>query len=198
MAATAGDGSLARLTLVAAAFGAVVGAVILAVGPVSGAHINPAVTAGAAVRDRRVGVDFAAYLGAQLAGGLVAGALLRMIFAAGASSGNLGSTALGRGVGEAEGFALEVAGTFVLVFVALSVGRWTRSTPVQAATVGSVLFLLIMVLGPLTGASFNPARSLGPAIASGFLDNLGLFVVGPLLGGALAGQASRMAASPSP
>ena len=189
-AVTAGDGTLLRLVFVAAVFGSVVAMAIVTIGRVSGANINPAVTLALALRDRRWSFQTVYYMGTQLAAGLAAGLLLAALLRPDASSGFLGATALGADVSPMAGVALEAAGTFVLAFVALHASRIAPSWGGQAAVVGVTLFVLIMVIAPFTGASFNPARSFGPAVASGFLENLGLYFAGPLIGGAAAGTAA--------
>jgi len=91
-----------------------------------------------------------------------------------------------------EGIALEAAGTFVLALVALIASSRIRRAGTQALVVGAVLFLLILVLGPLTGAGFNPARSFGPALAAGFFDDLHVYILGPVAGGLSAALAFRV------
>jgi len=86
-----------------------------------------------------------------------------------------------------EGVSLEIVGTFVLALSALSAGSFLKSPAKQAALVGSTLFVLIMAIGPLTGASFNPARSIGPAMFSGYMTGQLVYWIGPFLGAGLAG-----------
>lgn len=184
---TARDSSILRLAFVAAVFGGVVAGAILAFGRVSGTHINSAVTAAVLVRGRGFDRVLLLYFAAQIAACLAAGLLLRGLFAPDATTSFLGSTALAPHVTLPAGFALEVGGTFALALAALSVGRWTSRPAWQGGAVGATLFALIMIVGPLTGASFNPARSIGPALASGFTENLWLYLAAPVLGGAMAG-----------
>ncbi len=128
----------------------------------------------------------------QVLGALTAGAILRLVFPASSASNFLGSTLLAPSITSSVAILLESAGTFLLSWLILNVSSSKCGRRRQAALVGITLFLLILVLGPLTGASLNPARSLGPALASGHLENLGVFVVGPLAGGAAAGVIGRM------
>lgn len=152
-----------QLFVIAATFGGVVAFVILAAGRISGAHINPAVTL-AQCLSRRLGRDLLApYLFFQLVGGLAAGFLLRLIFPSGISSRYLGSTTLAGYVHPWTGFILETVGTFFLVFVILSVSWKNLPLRYQATIVGSTLFMLILIIGPFTGAGLNPARSIARA-----------------------------------
>lgn len=183
---------LEALSTVAAVFGCTVAAAILLLGRFSGAHINPAVTiANAAARRLKVG-RLLPYVSFQLLGALLAGLSLRVVFGGGGLANALGSTRLAPGVSPAEGVVLEVLGTFLLATAALSAGSFMRRPLGQALLVGGTLFLLIMVIGPLTGASFNPARSLGPSLFSGYFGDQMVYYVGPVVGGALAGLAFRM------
>jgi glycerol uptake facilitator-like aquaporin len=195
VALTATDASFGRLVLVAAVFAAIVAGSIVGVGRLSGSYINPAVTVAAAVRGSLPTRRAAAFVAAQLAGAGAAGLALLALFPPTSASAYLGSTALAPTVSAPVGTVLELVATFVLAFAALNAGRFAKSPPAVAAVVGGILFLLIVAFGPLTGASFNPARSLGPALASLHLDDLWVYVVGPLAGGALAGAASRLVAT---
>jgi glycerol uptake facilitator-like aquaporin len=135
---------------------------------------------------------FIPYLAFQLGGGLLAGLTLKLIFGAVSGSGvALGSTELSAGATQLEGLALEVLGTFVLAFSALSASAFVTGRLKQAALVGSTLFFLILLIGPITGASFNPARSIGPSIFSGYYSNQIIYWIGPTLGAVLAGLAFR-------
>lgn len=179
--------SVEAVAFVAAVFGCTVGSIILVLGRHSGAHINPAITVANTLAGLFKRELFVPYVVFQVAGGLLAGLSLRLVFGTLESSASLGSTKLASGVGLAEGVALEVAGTFVLATSALVASSFIRSPARQAVLVGATLFALIMFIGPLTGASFNPVRSLGPSLASGYLDDQYVYWLAPLLGAGLAG-----------
>lgn len=181
---------------VAAAFGLVVAAMIFAVGHLSGAHLNPAVTlgfwAGRHFPRREVGP----YVAAQLAGALLASLSLRAFFG---DAGGLGATHPAH-VGDLGATVIEAGLTAVLLVVILAVATDTRAEgSLAAVAVGATIALEALVMGPITGASMNPARSLAPAIVSGDLDGIGIYLVGPLLG-ALVGVAlyAYLRASPAP
>ena len=176
--------STITLAFVAAVFGGTVAGVILLLGRFSGANINPAVTVGSMLAGISKRELLAPYLVFQVAGGLLAGLTLRLAFV---STASLGSTKLAAGISPVEGVSLEVAGTFILVVSALTAASFLGSPLRQAVLVGGTLFVLIILIGPFTGASFNPARSLGPSVFSGYLDNQLVYYVGPILGGASAG-----------
>lgn len=158
---------------VAAVFGLTVTAVIAALAPISGAHINPAATfaltlAGNFPRERVL-----PYVLAQLLGAALAGFVLLALFG---MKGNLGVTVPAGSVLQA--FVLELVLTFFLLLVALRSGLpWV---------VGGVVALEAAMGGPITGASMNPARSFGPALASGIWTVHWLYWAAPLLGAALA------------
>jgi MIP family channel proteins len=175
------------LTLVALVFGCTVASIILLLSRHSGAHINPAITVASTLAGMSRKELFFPYLVFQIAGGLLAGLSLKIVLGGLPSSTYLGSTRLGIGVTPLEGVALEIVGTFVLATSALLASSSVSSPMGQATLVGSTLFVLIMFIGPLTGASFNPARSLGPSIFSGYLSSQLVYWVGPLVGALLAG-----------
>ena len=181
------------LLLVAAVFGGTVAGVILILGRISGANINPAVTVGSTLAGVSRRDLFVPYLVFQAAGGLLAGLSLRVVYGSLGSPADLGSTKLAVGLSPLVAVALEMAGTFVLVTAALTAASFLRSTERQAVLVGGTLFALILLVGPLTGASFNPARSLGPSLFSGYFDDQLVYYVGPILGGAVAGLIFREA-----
>lgn len=175
------------LVVVALAFGLTVGSVIALIGRHSGAHINPAITLAntvAGVSHRREAIPYVVF---QLVGALLAGLSLKLVFADGGGSASLGATKLAAGVSVTEGFALEVAGTFVLAAAALTAGAKLSEPWKQGVLVGCTLTVLILLVGPFTGASFNPARSLGPSVFTGYFSDQPLYWFGPLLGGGLAG-----------
>jgi len=179
--------SLDTLTLVALVFGCTVASIIILLGKHSGAHINPAITVANAVAGTLKMELFVPYVVFQLAGGLLAGMSLRIVFNGLGSTAYLGSTRLATGLTPIEGIALETAGTFALAISALSASSIARSHVAQAVIVGGTLSALIIIIGPLTGASFNPARSLGPSVFSGYFSGQVVYWVGPLIGAGLAG-----------
>jgi MIP family channel proteins len=179
--------SFEQLTLVALVFGCTVASIIVLFGRHSGAHINPAITVASAVAGTHKRELLLPYVAFQILGGLLAGLSLKVAFSGLASSAYLGSTRLAVGISPIEGVSLEIVGTFVLAMSALSAGSFLKTSIQQAALVGCTLFILIMAIGPLTGASFNPARSFGPALFSGYLSGQLVYWVGPLIGAGLAG-----------
>jgi MIP family channel proteins len=183
------------LFIVAAAFGGIVAMIILALGRFSGAHINPAITIGSAVAgffDSELVLPYVAF---QTAGALLAGMSLKVAFGAFEPIASLGSTKLALGVTTVEGTALEVIGTYVLTASALAASSCVKTSLRQAFLVGGTLLVLILFIGPATGASFNPARSLGPSIFSGYFSNQLVYYIGPVLGAALAGVTVRQVGS---
>lgn len=164
---------------VAAAFGLVVAIMIFAVGHLSGAHLNPAVTAGFATGRHFPLREVAPYWAAQVAGAVLASLSLRALF--GIEQG-LGATHPSH-VGQLGALALEAGMTAVLMVVILAVATDTRAVGSLAAiAVGATIALEALVVGPITGASMNPARSLAPALVAGDWTDLWLYLAGPLVG----------------
>jgi MIP family channel proteins len=183
--------SLGSLALVALAFGCVVACVIMTLGRFSGAHINPAITLASSLSGTFRRGLLLPYVAFQVMGGLLAGLSLKVVFGSIAPSVDLGSTKLAVGITPVEGIALEAVGTFVLSLTVLLVAHSIRNRVRQAILVGATLSVLVLFFAPLTGASFNPARSLGPSVFSGFFANQVMYWVGPLLGAACAGLIFR-------
>ena len=165
---------------------------------VSGAHFNPAVTAAMVALRQIKPPDAAIYVMAQLAGAVAASLLVKHVLLSefdNAEAVNFGATAISEGKlnGEALlGALAEGLGTFFLVWAIVGVAVNPRGAKEWAAlTIGGTLGLLVMVIGPLTGAGFNPARWFGPALVSGefgdFNDWLFAYVLAPLIGAVLAG-----------
>lgn len=167
---------------VALTFGLVVLAMIYAVGEVSGAHLNPAVTIGFCAARRMNWQDAPGYLGSQVVGAFAASAFLKLLFP---SHPSLGATLP---VGPAmQSFWLEVALTAVLMFVILNVSTGAKEKGVTAGiAVGAVIAFEAMFAGPISGASMNPVRSLTPAVMSGQLQHLWIYLAAPVLGALLA------------
>jgi aquaporin NIP len=159
-------------------FGLVVLAMIYAVGDVSGAHLNPAVTLGFFAARQIGGRWVALYILSQCAGALLASLVLRLLFLEHAT---LGATVP---AGSAlQSFVLEAILTFILMFVILSVSTGPKEKGVMAGiAVGAVIALEALFGGPISGASMNPARSLGPALVSLRLDSLWVYLTAPVLG----------------
>jgi aquaporin NIP len=166
---------------IAITFGLVIMAMIYAVGHVSGAHFNPAVTFAFALSRHFPWVRAFAYWAAQFAGALVAALLLRISLGTDA---HLGAT-LPSG-SQAQSLVWEVVLTFFLMFVIMAVATDTRAVGEAAAiAIGGTVGLDAMFGGPVSGASMNPARSLGPALVGGDLHALWLYILAPLVGAAL-------------
>lgn len=167
---------------IALTFGLVVMAMIYTVGDVSGAHLNPAVSAGFAIAGRFPWKSVPVYLSAQLTGAFAASGLLKLLFP---SSAVLGAT-LPAG-SEMQSFVLEIVLTFFLMSAILSVSTGAKEKGITAGiAIGGVIALEAMFAGPVCGASMNPARSLAPAILSGHIEHLWLYLAGPVIGAALA------------
>lgn len=171
---------------IALTFGLVVMAMIYAIGDVSGAHINPAVTIAFWAARRFKGKMVLPYIACQCVGAISASLLLLTLFP---NHETLGTT-LPTGVWKQaiwQPFVLEVVLTFMLMFVILNVSTGAQEKGIMAgAAIGAVVAFEAMFAGPLTGASMNPARSLGPALVSGNLTHLWLYIAAPILGALLA------------
>jgi MIP family channel proteins len=167
---------------VAITFGLVIAFAIYSVGHISGAHFNPSVTLAFAVSRHFPWSRALGYWAAQLVGALAAAALLR------ASLGNVakvGATLPSGSQGQA--FLWELILTFFLMFVIMAVATDTRAVGEAAAVaVGGTVLFDAMFGGPITGASMNPARSIGPAVVSGDLHALWLYILAPICGASLA------------
>jgi MIP family channel proteins len=172
---------------VALTFGLVIMVMIYAVGHVSGAHFNPAVTFAFALSRHFPWSRAAGYWAAQVAGGIAAAAIVRASLGLHAHD---GATLPSGSQGQA--FLWELVLTFFLMFVIMAVATDTRAVGEAAAiAVGGTVGLDALFGGPVTGASMNPARSLAPAIVSGELHALWLYLAAPPLGAALAALTYR-------
>jgi aquaporin NIP len=173
---------------VAITFGLVIMFGIYAVGHISGAHFNPAVTFGFALTRHFPWTRAVGYWAAQIVGAIAAAAILR---------GSLGNVAqLGATLpsgSQGQSFLWELILTFFLMFVIMSVATDTRAVGEAAAiAIGGTVGLDAMFGGPISGASMNPARSLGPALVSGDLHALWLYLAAPLVGAALGALAYQL------
>ncbi len=177
---------------VAAVFGLVVMAMIYAIGDVSGAHMNPAISIGFWLAGRFPPGELAPYIAGQLFGACAASGLLVLALPGAV---DLGATRALAGVPAA--FVFEVALTTLLMFVILGVSTGAKEKGLMAGiAVGGTVAFCAAFGGPVSGASMNPARSIGPALASGDLAGLWIYLLGPLLGAALAMLACRCVREP--
>ena len=166
---------------IAFTFGLIVLALIYALGDISGCHLNPAVTTGFWLAGRFPAAQVGPYLGSQCAGALLASGTLRLLFP---TATTLGAT-LPAGPGW-QSFVLELILTFLLMVVILCVSTGAKEKGIMAGVaVGAVIALEAMFAGPVCGASMNPARSLAPAVVSGRVAELWIYLVAPVVGAAL-------------
>jgi aquaporin NIP len=174
---------------IALVFGLIVMAMIYATGHLSGAHLNPAVTLAFALTRHFPRNETIAYIVAQVVGALLAAAALAAIWPSDPAS--LGATLPTVGIGSA--FVYEVLLSAFLMFVIIAVATDTRAVGAAAAiAIGGTVGLDALFGGPITGASMNPARSLGPALLSGELSDLWLYLLAPPLGAALGALAYQL------
>jgi aquaporin NIP len=167
---------------IALTFGLVVLAMIYAVGDISGAHLNPAVTLGFFAAGRLPARTVFPYIASQLVGALAASGLLRTLFL---QHPTLGATMPAGS--EVQSLILEIVLTAILMFVILNVSAGAKERGITAGiAIGSVIALEGLFAGPISGASMNPARSIAPAVVSQHLSGLWIYVVAPIAGAFLA------------
>ncbi len=178
---TLADGAIGHVG-VSLTFGLVVMAMIYAVGEVSGAHLNPAVTLGFFLARRMPALEVGPYIAAQCLGAVAAaGALAVMV----PGHPDLGATLPAGGWPQA--FAMEIVLTAFLMFVILSVALGSKEVGLMAGiAIGGTVALDALFGGPVSGASMNPARSLGPALVSGELADLWIYLTATVVGAAVA------------
>ncbi len=169
-------------TGIAITFGLVVMSIIYALGGISGAHINPAVTIAFTLAGRFPLRRLPPYVASQLIGGLAASLVLKILFP---RSETLGAT-IPSGP-EGQSFVLEFILTFFLMLVIVSVAAGSKEQGMFAGiAIGSVVGLEAMFAGPICGASMNPARSIAPAVVSGHFEHLWIYPTATVLGAAFA------------
>ena len=189
-----GDLTYAGLGFIALTFAIVVAVVVHGLGHVSGAHINPAVTFALAVTKRFRWGDVVPYLLAQLTGGALGALVVVAIYGTGAIDlGSLGGTTLSDQASYGSGIVAEAVGTFILVFTIMAVAVDSRAAKGWAGLmIGLAVACAILVVGPMTGGSLNPARTFGPNFAVSIFggtvpwEQFALYWVGPLLGATVA------------
>ncbi|WP_411768534.1 MIP/aquaporin family protein [Winogradskyella sp. A3E31] len=169
---------------VAITWGLIVMAMIYAFGEVSGAHFNPAVTIGFAAAKKFEWKEVPKYIVFQIGGAFLAIAILWLLFP---ESQSYGHTYAAEGFEPYKAFILELLLTYFLMVVIINVSTGSKEIGTTAAiAVGAVILLEAMFAGPMTKASMNPARSIAPAIVSGNLTDLWLYLIAPCIGALLA------------
>ncbi|MQA17287.1 MAG: MIP family channel protein [Pseudonocardiaceae bacterium] len=189
-----GELTYAALGFISLSFAIAIAAAVYGFGPVSGGHINPAVTFSLAVTRRFSWTEVIPYWVAQLLGGAAGALLIVAAYGTGAVDlGGVGGTALAEGVSYGSGIAAEAIGTFILVFTVMALAVDPRAPRGWAGLmIGLAVACAIFVIGPLTGGSLNPARTFGPYIATMVFGGdvawgeFALYWIGPLLGGTVA------------
>jgi MIP family channel proteins len=179
---------------IALTFGLVIMAMIYAVGHISGAHFNPAVTVAFALTRHFPWPRVAVYWAAQATGAVAAALLLR------ASLGDIADVGATHPSGsDGQSFLWEVVLTSFLVFVVMAVATDTRAVGEAAAiAIGGTVGLDALFGGPVSGASMNPARSLGPALVAARFDALWIYLLAPFVGAAIAGLAYQFVRGEAP
>jgi MIP family channel proteins len=182
------DGALGSVG-VSLVFGLIIMVMIYATGHLCGAHINPAVTVAFTLTRHFPARDAVAYVVAQLGGAVLAALLLLSIWPD--KPAELGATVPSVGVGSAVVYELVL--TAFLMFVIMAVATDTRAVGAAAAiAIGGTVGLDALFGGPVTGASMNPARSFGPALASGEWSGFWIYIVGPIVGATLGAFAYQL------
>jgi aquaporin NIP len=170
-------------------FGLVIMAMVYATGHLSGAHLNPSVTLAFTLTRHFPAREALAYIAAQLLGAIAAAALLLAVWPS--QPAELGTTLPTVGVGSA--FVYEAVLTAFLMFVIMAVATDTRAVGAGAAiAIGGVIGLDALFGGPITGASMNPARSIGPALVSGTTHDLWIYIAAPIAGAAIGALAYQL------
>jgi aquaporin Z len=181
---------------IAATFGLVIGIMIFAVGDVSGAHFNPAVTLGFFVAGKLPGKEVGPYVAAQIVGAFLASFVIKFLFFYTIGPHNPDITHLGTTLpagSDRQSWVLEFILTFFLMFVIVNVATGSKEVGMFAGiAIGGTILLDAMFGGPISGASMNPARSLAPAVVSGHYEHLWLYLTAPFAGAITATMAWKI------
>jgi MIP family channel proteins len=173
-------------------------ALIISIGVASGGHFNPAVTAGFILLRRIDPIDGLVYILAQLSGGVLGALLTKAFLLDEGRASDYGTPKISPLLGSAfQGFLVEGIGAFVLVLAVLAVALNPEIRRWAALAAGGALGLGVMVLGPLTGGSFNPARWFGPALVGNHFTDAWAYILGPIVGGLLAAAVYRFVIEPA-
>ncbi|XP_076755267.1 aquaporin AQPAn.G-like [Xylocopa sonorina] len=180
---------------IAFTFGLAVASLAHVLGPVSGCHVNPAVTVGLLVSGNCSFLKSLCYVVCQCCGAIAGSAVLKVLIPSDITSRGLGATNLGASVTDGQGIFMEAIVTFLLVLVvhAVTDPKRTDTRGWAPLAIGLAISVAHMAAVPVTGSSMNPARTLGPAVILGNWKNLWVYWVGPLLGGFVAGVVYKMA-----
>ena len=181
------ENAAAGLVGTALAFGLVIVAMAYSIGNVSGCHINPAVSIAMLINKKISAKDFCGYVIAQFLGAIAGAAIL---FAIVQDAGKLGTNALYNGDAGIS-FLIEAILTFIFVIAILGVTSKESNGNVAGLVIGGALVLVHLLGISFTGTSVNPARSFGPALIAGNLTGIWVFLLAPLVGGALAAVVYR-------
>ena len=172
---------------VAAAHGIAIAVLVSSLMPVSGGHLNPAVTLGLFAARKVDGPTTGAYILAQLAGAVLAAALLKWLLPIGAVSlTNIGTPAVAASVTKVQAVAIEAIFTFLLMSAVFGTAVSSQAPKVGGFAIGFAVFVAGVVAGPLTGAALNPARAFGPALLALEFHAQAWYWIGPILGATLA------------
>lgn len=175
------------LLMVALAHGMVMGVMVTSLMRISG-HFNPAITAGFMIARRIEGYMAGLYLAGQLLGAVIAAFVLKMVVPIGLYTATRGGgQVVALDISGTQAFGLELIATFFLVWVVFGTAVDPKAPRVGGLAIGLAVTMGILAIGPLTGGSMNPARSVGPAIATGIFEGQIIFWTAPILGGLLAG-----------
>ncbi|XP_011883195.1 PREDICTED: aquaporin AQPAn.G isoform X2 [Vollenhovia emeryi] len=179
---------------IAFTFGLAVASLAQALGPISGCHVNPAVSFGLMISGNCSLLKTISYAVCQCCGAIAGFAVLKLIIPKEQAGDRLGLTALAFNVSAAQGLAMEIIITFLLVLVVHAVTDPKRTDVKGWAplAIGLTIAVAHMAAVPITGSSMNPARSLGPAVMHDHYDHLWIYWVGPLIGAGVAGAVYRM------
>jgi len=173
---------------IAITFGLIVTAMIYSFGDISGAHFNPVVTVGFWAAKRLNKKELVPYISAQLTGAFIATAILKLLFP---DNVNLGTTLPSGSV--MQSFILEIILTFILVLVIISTSQGSKEAGIMAGiAIGFTVLLEAMFAGPISGASMNPARSIAPAVVSGNVQFLWIYLAAPFIGAVLSAIVFRI------
>jgi MIP family channel proteins len=194
---SAGAPEGAVLTNIALVHTLVLMAMVYAIGSISGCHVNPAVTLALAAIRKISGRDAGIYIVCQVAGAVVAALLVRLFFAGRGAGVNYGAPAVSdaylRGGSVWLALIAEALGAFALMWAVMGTAvNPAAPKGVAGIAIGGALGVGVLIFGPVTGASFNPARWFGPALISGSFTDFWLYIIGPIAGAAAAALIYRM------